>query len=46
MPFIFEQVVLQAKFMHNDGIHPNAQAQPLIQQEAAKFLEPLLASTH
>lgn len=45
MPFIFEQVVHQAKWMNNDGIHPNAQAQPIIKNEAAKFLEPLLKST-
>ncbi len=42
MPFIFEKVVFNKDFMLSDGIHPNAQAQPLLQQQAAQYLTSLL----
>lgn len=45
IPFILEGVALDAELMQEDGIHPNAEAQPVIVENVWPALEPLLGST-
>lgn len=42
VPFILEQVALKPELMQADGLHPNAQGQPLIMQTIWPYLQPLL----
>jgi acyl-CoA thioesterase-1 len=42
VPFMLEDVVLNKALMQADGLHPNAQAQPLIADKIAATLFPLL----
>jgi acyl-CoA thioesterase-1 len=42
VPFILEDVALQKQYMQNDGLHPNAAAQPLLLKKIWEHLEPLL----
>ena len=42
MPFILENVALNPKLMQADGLHPNAQGQPLIAETVWQTLQPLL----
>ncbi len=42
VPFILEQVALKLELMQADGLHPNAQGQPLIMQTIWPYLQPLL----
>ena len=42
IPFLLEGIALNPTLMQNDGIHPTAQAQPLVLQNVWKVLEPLL----
>lgn len=42
IPFILEPVALQPNLMQRDGIHPTAEAQPLIAKHVITFLEPML----
>jgi acyl-CoA thioesterase-1 len=42
VPFILEDVAAKPEFMQNDGLHPNALAQPIIAEKIAIYLEPLL----
>jgi acyl-CoA thioesterase-1 len=43
LPFLLEDVALEPGFMQNDGIHPTAQAQPVLLDTLWPYLEPLLA---
>lgn len=45
IPFILEGVALDAELIQEDGIHPNAEAQPVIVKNVWPALEPLLGST-
>jgi acyl-CoA thioesterase I len=45
IPFILEGVALDVELMQDDGIHPNARAQPVIVDNVWAALEPLLGST-
>jgi len=42
IPFLLEGVALDPALMLDDGIHPTAQAQPLVLQTVWQILEPLL----
>lgn len=42
IPFFLQQVALDKSLMQNDGIHPNAEAQPMIAQFMAQQLAPLI----
>ncbi|WP_029151441.1 arylesterase [Methylovulum miyakonense] len=42
IPFILEEVALDPAMMQADGLHPNAQAQPIIADKIAAYLFPLL----
>ena len=42
VPFLLEDVALQKKYMQNDGLHPNAQAQPLIADKVWQYLAAML----
>lgn len=45
VPFLLEDVALDAALMQSDGIHPTADAQPIILNNVWPALEPLLEST-
>ncbi|MGL5770117.1 MAG: multifunctional acyl-CoA thioesterase I/protease I/lysophospholipase L1, partial [Plesiomonas shigelloides] len=42
LPFFIEDIALKPEMMMSDGIHPTAEAQPLIRDKVAAFIEPLL----
>jgi acyl-CoA thioesterase-1 len=42
VPFILEDVALNKEFMQADGLHPNAQGQPLIMERVWRYLQPKL----
>ncbi|MFG6668633.1 arylesterase [Halomonas sp. HNIBRBA4712] len=42
LPFLLEDVALNAELMQDDGIHPTAEAQPTILDNVWPVLEPLL----
>ena len=42
IPFLLNSVALEDGMMQSDGIHPTAEAQPLLLQEVLPVLEPLL----
>ena len=42
IPFVMQDVALDATLMQADGLHPNARAQPLLLEEIWPRLEPLL----
>lgn len=42
IPFFVEEIFLEAKMMQNDGIHPSAEAQPIIAEFVEKELNLLL----
>lgn len=42
LPFFLIDIIVQPELMMKDGLHPNAQAQPLIAQFMAKHLQPYL----
>ena len=42
VPFLLEQVALSPRLMQEDGIHPTADAQPLLLETIWPHLEPLL----
>lgn len=42
LPFLLQDIALEAGLMQPDGIHPNADAQPLILDQVWQVLEPLL----
>lgn len=44
VPFFLENVALDAKLMQEDGLHPNAAAQPILLENLWPHLQPLLAS--
>lgn len=43
VPFFLEKVALTPDLMQEDGIHPTAEAQPLLLETLWDYLEPLLA---
>ncbi|CAG9296391.1 arylesterase [Celerinatantimonas diazotrophica] len=43
MPFFVEPIYQQKGMMQADGIHPSVKAQPVIANEVAKFLKPIMA---
>lgn len=42
VPFLLEGVALQEALMQSDGLHPNANAQPLLLENVWLYLQPLL----
>ena len=42
VPFILEDVALNKELMQTDGLHPNAQGQPLIMERIWRYLQPKL----
>ncbi|CAA0108615.1 Esterase TesA [BD1-7 clade bacterium] len=42
MPFLLDEVALEPSLMQQDGLHPNAEAQPTIARNVLKYLKPLL----
>jgi acyl-CoA thioesterase-1 len=42
VPFLLEKVALDAALMQEDGLHPNAAAQPIILDTVWPHLKPLL----
>ncbi len=42
IPFILEDVALKPELMQMDGLHPNAQAQPIMAEKVWPYLLPLL----
>jgi acyl-CoA thioesterase-1 len=43
VPFLLEGVALDSRYMQADGLHPNAEGQPLVLENVWKHLQPLLA---
>ncbi|HSP31137.1 MAG TPA: arylesterase [Halomonas sp.] len=46
VPFLLEDIALEESLMQSDGIHPTADAQPIILENVWPELEPLLETTH
>ncbi|MGQ7263233.1 arylesterase [Vreelandella sp. V005] len=46
VPFLLEDIALNDALMQSDGIHPTADAQPIILDNVWPTLEPLLERTH
>ncbi|WP_252107276.1 MULTISPECIES: arylesterase [unclassified Halomonas] len=46
LPFLLEGIALDRAMMQSDGIHPTAEAQPLILENVWPLLEPLLEQEH
>lgn len=46
VPFLLEDVALDNTLMQSDGIHPTAEAQPIILENVWPALEPLLEKTY
>lgn len=46
VPFLLQGVALDPKLMQDDGLHPNAAAQPKLLDTVWPVLEPLLRSRH
>ncbi len=46
VPFLLEDVALNTQLMQNDGIHPTAEAQPIILDNVWPELEPMLEASH
>lgn len=46
VPFLLEDIALNDALMQSDGIHPTADAQPIILDNVWPALEPLLEKTH
>ncbi len=44
VPFILNEVALKKELMQQDGLHPNAKAQPLIMAQVYHYLKNLLAN--
>ncbi|MCF8007182.1 MAG: arylesterase [Methylovulum sp.] len=44
VPFLLADVALNKNLMQADGLHPNAQAQPIIAKQVASYLLPLLSA--
>jgi len=42
IPFLLEGVALESRYMQADGLHPNAQGQPLVLENVWRHLQPLL----
>ena len=42
LPFLLEGIALDERFMQPDGLHPNAQGQPLVLANVWPALKPLL----
>ena len=42
VPSIMEEVALRSELMQSDGLHPNAQAQPIMAEKIWSYLLPLL----
>ena len=42
LPFLLQEIALEPGMMQEDGIHPTANAQPLILEQVWSALEPLL----
>ncbi len=46
VPFLLEDVALNTQLMQSDGIHPTAEAQPIILDNVWPELEPMLEASH
>ncbi|WNL43416.1 arylesterase [Halomonas sp. PAMB 3264] len=46
LPFLLEGIALDRALMQSDGIHPTAEAQPLILENVWPMVEPLLEQAH
>ncbi|CRX85702.1 arylesterase [Yersinia enterocolitica] len=44
VPFFMEQVAVKTEWMQDDGLHPNALAQPFIADWMAQQLKPLVTN--
>ena len=44
-PFVLEEIALKPGMMQEDGIHPTAEAQPLIVDNLWPWIEPMLRSS-
>ena len=44
IPFFLEKVALEPELMQDDGIHPTADAQPLLLETLWEELEPMLGA--
>ncbi|MFZ4503453.1 MAG: arylesterase [Methylovulum sp.] len=44
VPFLLADVALSKELMQADGLHPNAQAQPIIAKQVASYMLPLLTA--
>ena len=42
VPFLLEGIALDERFMQADGLHPNAQGQPVVLENVWPALKPLL----
>ncbi|MGE6581396.1 arylesterase [Vreelandella aquamarina] len=46
VPFLLEDIALNKQLMQSDGIHPTAEAQPIILENVWSELEPMLEETY
>ncbi|WP_371827829.1 arylesterase [Vreelandella aquamarina] len=46
VPFLLEDIALNKQLMQSDGIHPTAEAQPIILENVWPELEPMLEETY
>ncbi|WP_044630747.1 arylesterase [Vreelandella aquamarina] len=46
VPFLLEDIALNKQLMQSDGIHPTAEAQPIILENVWPALEPMLEETY
>jgi acyl-CoA thioesterase-1 len=46
VPFLLEDIALNKQLMQSDGIHPTAEAQPIILDNVWPELEPMLEETY
>ncbi|KTG27079.1 arylesterase [Idiomarina sp. WRN-38] len=46
VPFLLEDIALNKQLMQSDGIHPSAEAQPIILENVWSELEPMLEETY
>jgi acyl-CoA thioesterase-1 len=46
VPFLLEDIALNKQLMQSDGIHPTAEAQPIILDNVWPALEPMLEETY
>lgn len=45
LPFFMEKIITEPTLLLSDGLHPNAQAQPIIRDQVAEFVVPYLETS-